>query len=322
MSKLNIFKQKLNPLNPDQEEWYLEPISKDILIGHSVKEKLFEGRSKFQDVAICRLGGFDKCLLLDDHMQSSESDEFIYHESLVHPAMLVHPNPKNVYILGGGEGATLREILRHQSVEKVVMVDIDGDVVEMCKKHLPSYSQGSFDDPRVQLVVDDARGWLERTDMKFDVIISDLCDPVEEGPAYLCYTQKFYETMKTKMNEGAILAVQSGPLGFKEDLQDSLSPIYQTLSKAFKTVRPYFSYIHSFNYPNAYTFASDFHDLRNITADEINDRIEKRIKGGHNVLRFYDGYVHLSFQHLPKYLRKKLEDCKIVITEENPFYCF
>lgn len=165
-----------------RNKWFSEPLSKDLYQVSSIKKLEFSGKSDFQECDVMELGSFGRCLVLDNKMQSSECDEFIYHESLVHPAMLTHPNPKRVFIGGGGECATAREILRHSSVEQVIMVDIDGYVVDLCKKHLPSYHQNCFEDKRFKLIVDDAKKILEESpDDSFDVIIMDLADPLEGG---------------------------------------------------------------------------------------------------------------------------------------------
>jgi spermidine synthase len=129
---------------------------------------------------------------LDEKIQSTESDEYIYHEALVHPSLLAHPNPKRVFIAGGGEGATAREVLRHKSVERVVMVDIDDIVCKTSKEFLPKHHRGAFDNPRYQLIIEDAKVWLQQTEEKFDVMVLDLADPVEDGPAYMLYTKEFY----------------------------------------------------------------------------------------------------------------------------------
>jgi spermidine synthase len=176
-------------------------------------------KSNFQFVEIIDTSLFGKCLVLDGHMQSSQKDEHLYHESLVHIAMLSHECPKRVFIGGGGEGATLREVLRHASVESAVMVDIDQIAVEVSMKHLTTHHRGSFTDARTTLVYDDAKAWLERyTGPAFDVMIFDLSDPLDDGsaagPATQLYTAKFYEFCKTRLGEGGVFVTQAGPAGY------------------------------------------------------------------------------------------------------------
>ena len=131
-------------------------------------------------------------LVLDHHTQSAALDEANYHESLVHPAMMSHPCPRTVFIGGGGEGATAREILKHSSVERVVMVDIDEEVCKICQVQMPEWGDGAWEDKRFEVFYEDAKAWLENTTEKFDVIIMDISDPIEAGPGWLLYTQEFY----------------------------------------------------------------------------------------------------------------------------------
>jgi len=148
-------------------------------------------------------------LILDNEFQSAERDEFIYHESLVQPAMVLHPrdefiyheslvqpamvlhpDPKKVAIIGGGEGAAIREVLSHKTVDTAVMVDLDEKVVECAKEYLPSFHDGSFSDERTTLLFEDGRKFMEETDVTFDVIIIDITCPLESGPAYKLFTRE------------------------------------------------------------------------------------------------------------------------------------
>jgi spermidine synthase len=150
-------------IEPKSYKWFLDFLSPDEGHMHGIETILFSKQTQFQRMEIIETKSYGRCLILDGKMQSSQADEFIYHEALVHPAMLSHPEPKRVFVVGGGEGATVREILRHKSVERVLMVDIDEDVVEGSKQYLPEWSQGAFDDPRVELRYMDARKYLEET---------------------------------------------------------------------------------------------------------------------------------------------------------------
>ncbi|MCL0102959.1 fused MFS/spermidine synthase [Dehalococcoidia bacterium] len=190
--------------------WFVEFVTPDTIQQFAVKDVLYFGRSKYQTVEVIETVSFGKCLILDGKIQSCEKDEFIYHEALVHPAMILHPNPETVFIAGGGEGATLREVLAHKTVKKVVMVDIDAEVIDVCKRLLPAHHQGSFDDPRVELLHLDARKYLAETKERFDVIIIDLPEPIEGGPAYLLYTKTFYRLLKDKLAADATFALQAG----------------------------------------------------------------------------------------------------------------
>ena len=189
-------------------KWVEEELEPGLRVSYGLKEVLASTKSKWQQVDLVALQPCGRVLMIDGLVQSCQSDEFVYHESLVHPALLMHPNPKTVYIGGGGEGSTAREVLRHKSVEKCVMVDIDGDVVEFCRKFLPE-NTAAFADPRLELIIDDAKAVLEKAS-GFDVIIMDLDDPLEGGPCYQLYSTEFYTMLKGKLNPGGIFVTQSG----------------------------------------------------------------------------------------------------------------
>jgi len=308
---------------PKNEEWLFETINSNLIFGHTVKQRLFKGSSQYQQVQILQLGSFGKCLMIDDHVQSSEMDEFIYHECLVQPVMTLHPNPKRVFIAGGGEGATAREVLKHKTVEKVVMVDIDDIVVKVSKEHLPHHHAGSFQDPRFVLIQADAKAELENATEKYDVVIMDLPDPIEEGPAFLLYTQKFYEMLKTKLNAGGLLVTQSGP-GGPTSLSECFSPIHHTLKSVFPDVIPYYYYVPSFGDCNGFNLASVDGKVPRMSAEEIDGRLGERMapKSVDTALRFFDGVAWTGLHSLPKFVRKTLQDEKQLITEDNPTFCF
>ena len=284
---------------------------------HGITEILSSVRTKFQKMDIVRSGAFGTCLILDDKMQSTSSDEFIYHETLVHPAMLSHPNPENVFIIGGGEGATLREVLRHRTVKKAVMVDIDDQVIELCKKHLPAWHQGAFDDPRSRIISTDARKYLEETDEVFDVIITDLSEPVEEGPAYLLYTREFYQTAMGRLSPGGTLSLQAGTAAIPYLL--NFSAVYQTLRSIFPVVAPYQAFIPSFGLPWGFIVASKRNDPRTLREEDIDAGIEARINGS---LSFYDGVTHKGLFGIPKHVRRELESSSIVIEDNQPLFTY
>ncbi|KAH9305229.1 hypothetical protein KI387_009633, partial [Taxus chinensis] len=181
--------------------WYEEEIEDDLRWCFALNRILHTGVSDYQDIALIDTRPFGKALVIDGKMQSTEVDEFIYHESLVHPALVYHANPNSAFIMGGGEGSTAREILRHKCINKVVMCDIDKEVVDFCKKYL-GVNREAFRNSRLELVINDARAELQsREEDGFDVIIGDLADPVEGGPCYHLYTKSFYDlVIKPKLN--------------------------------------------------------------------------------------------------------------------------
>jgi spermidine synthase len=242
-------------------------------------------------------------------------DEFIYHEALVHPALVTHPNPERVGILGGGEGATLREVLRHRTVHEAVMVDIDAEVVETCRRLLPEWSQGAFDDSRTRLVIQEARGYLEADPEPFDVIIVDITDPLEGGPSYRLFTKEFYELVWSRLSDDGLLAVQSEDALFGDTL--AFATICRTLGSVFPVVRPYAVDVPSFGVPWGFSVSSKRLDPVGLSVDEVDERVATRLSGA---LRFYDGQTHQGLFGAPKYLREAIEAQTSVNRDEAPLF--
>jgi len=294
-------------------------------------EILFEGKSAFQKIQIFSSPSFGRFLVMDEQIQSALVDEFIYHESLVQPAMLCHPNPKKVYIGGGGEGATLREVLRHKSVTECVMVDIDPLAVEMCRQHGPEWSAGAFEDPRTKLVGDDAKKILmEYADGYFDVIIMDLCDPLDYGPCYKLYAKEFYEMCHRKLAKGGVFVTQSGP-GGALNMKDVWTPVYRTLaSSSFDHVFAYRAHIPSFFDAWGFNIAVKGDDtpsqaklnsalLDGLEAKAVDEIIATR-GGLASALKHYNGAAHNSMFALTKYHQQQFDEDQRVISESNPIY--
>ena len=172
--------------------YFFEPFTESFGRRLKVDKFYYPGKTKYQFVQCFYNEFLGKVLFLDKRIQSAQIDEYIYHESLVHPALITHPSPREVLVIGGGEGATLREVLRHSTVEKVIMVDIDRELVELCQKYLPEWSKGAFSNPKTDLIFKDARPFVEKTREKFDVIISDLTEPIEQGPSVFLFTEEFF----------------------------------------------------------------------------------------------------------------------------------
>ncbi|MFA5400233.1 MAG: polyamine aminopropyltransferase [Dehalococcoidia bacterium] len=297
----------------DSKRWLIDELTDDLVQIHGVRRVLHDRKTRFQHAQISQTHTFGICLVLDGKIQSGEKDEFIYHESLVHPAMLAHPNPEKVFIAGGGEGATLRDVLKHRTVSRAVMVDIDGEVVRLCRKYLPTFHQGSFDDKRAVVLHDDARKYIAETKERFDVAVIDLADPVEEGPARMLYTQEFYKLVRDKLKPGGIMVVQSGQSGWI-NLHNFVA-INGTLKSIFKIVRPYQVYVPSFVDLWGFHTASDSLDPARLSPREINSRMADRVSGK---LRSYDGIAHRGLFSLPLRLRRKLSRSRRIITDASP----
>ena len=288
----------MNGLSP-RTLWYLEHLTPDLVQASSVQQVIYEGDTPYQHVQVLETGSFGRMLVLDGKTQSSEADEWVYHEALVQPVMLAHANPRRVMVAGGGEGATLREVLRHGSVEEVVMVDLDKAVVDLCKEHLPDHHGGSFDDPRVTLLHEDALAYLEQRETPFDIIIIDVPDPLEGGPAYLLFTVEFYELVRARLAPGGLMVAQSGPTG-PTNVREVFTAIAQTMQRVFDHASGYHAHIPSFGMTWGFIACggTDAPNVGAMSEAEVDARIHDRIA---SPLRFYDGTAHPGVFGLPKY---------------------
>ena len=301
----------------DPDRWLSDSISEDFVQLHRIEAVLYEGQTKYQSARIVSSRRFGTCLVLDGKIQSCEADECVYHEALVQPAMLAHPAPRTVFIAGGGEGATLREALTHETVRRAVMVDIDEEVVALSRKYLPGHSRGAFEDKRTELYHTDARQYLAESKDKFDVIIIDLPDPIEEGPAYLLYTREFYQTIRERLTEDGLIAVQAGSASLTELL--NLTAVSNTLQSVFPIVTQCQVDMPCFGGPWGFCLASRRHDPSKLSPAAVDGRIAERAL---THLRFYDGLTHQGMFSLPKHIREALANQTRLITDADPLYLY
>ena len=282
--------------------WYIEKQTPYERHCHQVEETLFAGRTPFQEVRVVRNPVYGKILILDDDIQSAQADEYIYHEVLVHPAMATLPYPaRTVLILGGGEGATLREVLKHRSVERVVMVDLDGDLVEVCKQHMPEWAEGSFEDPRLELRHEDARAYLEGCTERFDVVIHDLPQPLEESPLRLLFTRQCFELIKKVMPPEGVLCMQACSAKLFHNALNIV--ISRTVGKVFAHAHSMSAVIPFFATDWGYVLASAATDPSALDAAEIDRRLQERLVAP---LRYYRGRGHLSLLDMPPHYEASL----------------
>jgi len=255
-------------------------------------------KSKYQEIVVADLEDFGRSLILDGYIQSAELDEYIYHESLVHPAMVLHPNPRRVLIIGGGEGATLREVLKHRTVERVVMVDIDEDVVNIAKQYLKQMHRNSFDDPRAQIVIADGKEYIERCAEQYDVIILDLTDPYSAEISKELYTEEFYRKVYERLTDDGIAVTQAGNSFFFEDVYDF---VLNNIRRVFPLVFEYNVWIPSFGYACNFILGSKKYDPYALSAHEIDRRLTER---GVET-KFFCGATYLSMRYTPIYRRSQ-----------------
>lgn len=301
---------------PPEGDWHYELITPGLLQTEQRLRVFYRGQTEYQHVEVMDGATFGRTLVLDGKTQSTEVDEFAYHEALVHPSMIAHPNPKSVFVAGGGEGATIREVMSHRSVEQVVMVDIDKQVVDLCREYLPNHHQGSFDDPRLELHHMDALEFLEDTSLRFDVVIIDVPDPLEAGPAYLLFTQEFYSLLKERLRPGGLMVAQSGPTG-PAFYEQCFSAVANTVGSVFSGVYLSEAFVPSFGTTWGFVIGSTGPDPTSLSVEETDSRISDRIEGE---LRFLDGITLRGMTSVPKYLRKAVDAEEKIITRDHPIF--
>lgn len=293
--------------------WVHETISPWDVYAHGIQRILDYRRTAFQEMSIVQSGSYGKALVLDGKWQSCEGDEFIYHEPLVHPAMALHGNPRKVLILGGGEGATAREVLKWKTVERVLMVDIDGEVVEACKEHLPELHRGCFDDPRLEVLIGDALEILDTTDEKWDVVISDLSDPIEEGPSFRLFTKEYFEKLPGVLSPGGYFVVQSGPVAPPEVQKHAR--LVRTVKTVFSSVKSCTAYISTYGQPWSFTIGTEQPIEDRPDPERIDAILSEKTSGE---FRMFDGTTMLGIFQLPLHIRRAIEQETEIYTLERP----
>ncbi|KAL7539467.1 hypothetical protein ACHAXR_009324 [Thalassiosira sp. AJA248-18] len=389
-TNVNVFEQIANSYNNDENKAkkegdgnhviieaqrakagfrYVEDIAPGLKLDMDLHSILHTSTSAVQSIQVID-SYFGRTLVTDGKTQSAEHDEFVYHESLVHPALfwsaylssrLGESAPKSVFIGGGGELATAREVLRHTTIERVVMVDIDPEVIEVSKKFLPEWGgEAVASHPKVEYIVGDVQQYLMGTNEKFDAMIIDVSDPIEAGPAVALYTQEFYRIVSQRLNKFGVFVTQAGSASFIPFAHSSLdgegeedtcfSPIKNTLATVFDHAIPYSAPVASFGEDWGFVLAfngpeTDARHLVDLPYEVIDDLIEGQIttvpgvpehkfrsigvkravtgnEKGRDVLKHYDGVVHRRLFAMSKPLREAMKSDDRVMTEANPIFMY
>lgn len=273
---------------------YLETLYEGYGQRFRMDKLLHEVRTEHQHLVIFENPRMGRVMALDGVIQTTEADEFIYHEMLTHVPILAHGAAKRVLIIGGGDGGMLREVSKHRGVEHITMVEIDGTVVDMCKTFLPEHSKGAYDDPRLNLVIDDGMRFVATTEEKFDVIISDSTDPI--GPGEVLFSENFYQACHRCLNEGGILVTQNGTPFMQ------LSEVQTTAGR----LRSLFADWHFYQAAvptyigGAMTFAWGATDAsyRKLSRENLRERFA----GSGIVTRYYNPEVHIGAFAMPQYV--------------------
>ena len=277
------------------EDWFLEKHTPNSGLTLAVRERLLDERSEFQHIEVLDTPEYGRMLLLDGCVMLSDRDEFIYHEMIVHPALSLHGAPARVCVIGGGDGGSVRETLRHGNVEAVTLVEIDPAVIAASRRFFPALSAG-LDDARVTVICQDGFGFLEGQQSAFDVIVVDSIDPV--GEAAKLFTSAFYGKVKAALRPGGIGVFQTESPYFNGDV---LGRVCANLTPHFRHVAPYLAYIPT--YPSgmwSFTFASNAVNPLDATTRE-----EPPFPGG---LRYFTPAIRQAAFVLPPFVQALSEE--------------
>jgi len=275
--------------------WVEEKFEDFLGLRLKVEKVLFSGKSEFQTVDVVETKGHGKMLLNDGLIMVTERDEFAYHDMIAHVPLFTHPNPKNVLVIGGGDGGSAREVIRHPSVEKCTMVEIDAMVVDACKEFIP-LTASALDDDRIELIIGDGVEFVKNTTEKFDVIIIDSTDPI--GPATPLFGEAFYQDVNKCLSDDGIVVSQGETPWYGKEIQKSLLTV---LNNVFDN-----TYMYSFSnltYPGGlwcFTLASKKHH-------PINDFDANKVDKSGLSFKYYNKGIHTAAFALPNFVRDELE---------------
>lgn len=284
-------------LGPKKEKWFYDDI-RGFCCGLEIKKILYNRKSKFQKIQILESKSWGRVLTLDTTIQTTERDEFIYHEMISHVPLFLHPNPQDILIIGGGDGGVLKEVLKHK-IKKAIVVEIDGDVVEASKKYLKKIHCNSFYDKRAKVLIGDGIDFVTNYKNAFDVIIIDSTDPI--GVAEGLFTDKFYKDALAALRQDGLLVTQSGAI-FAQ---------WEEFSETFKKMKKFFKYVSAYltvvpTYPSSFwsfTIASKNLDFKKIPFENV----EKKYNLLKKKLKFYSPQIHRGAFVIPQFIVENME---------------
>ncbi len=264
--------------------------------GYTAKKQLAAFESPYQRVEVYDTHQFGKLFRLDGRLMTSEGDEFFYHECMTHPALLSHPNPQSVLIIGGGDGGSTEEVLKHPSVKRVVMAELDPAVIDVARQHLGEIHKGALDDARLEIKIGDGFEYVKHCEERFDLVILDLTDP--DTPAFHLYSEAFFRLCQRVLNPGGLMTMHLG------------TPVYQpqtvkknaaALRNVFKQVQPLSVFIPLYGSLWCLVVASDTVNPKGLAVETIAQRLRDRRIGS---LRYYNAEMHSAMFVLPTFVRE------------------
>ena len=277
-----------------QTPWVQEPVAPDASFG--IQATLLERRDTgFQTLEMLESPRFGRVMRLDGCFMTSERDEFFYHEALVHPAAMAHVAPRKALVIGGGDGGAAEELLKHRTMERVVLAELDGEVIAASKAHLQAVHRGAWDDPRLEVHLGDGLAYMDHTPERFDLVLMDLTDP--DTPAGPLYTAPAFARMRRALAPGGALVLHLGSPVFHAE---QVRALVATLRDSFAVVRCYGLYVPLYGAYWGMAVASDSLDAVRLQAAEVEQRLQTRGVGD---LQYYNPEVHGALFALPNYYR-------------------
>ncbi len=278
--------------------WYSEHHTDHVKLSIKVDRQLYSNQSDFQRIDVFETPEFGRVLTLDGFLMQTEKDEFIYHEMITHIPMAVHPNPRHVLVIGGGDGGAVRELCRYDSIEQIDLVEIDPLVVEVCKTYFPT-TACSFDDPRLRLYHQDGLRFVRNCHNQYDLIIVDSTDPF--GPGEGLFTKEFYGNCYKALKEDGIMVNQHESPFYKGDAM-AMKRAHARIVKSFSISRVYQAHIPT--YPSGhwlFGFASKrYHPTKDLLSEAWND---KKLE-----TKYYNTNLHKGAFYLPNYVETMLRE--------------
>lgn len=285
---------------PPAQTWIGESLTPDDVWNHRIRKTLVHCQTPFQELYVVESGAYGKALVLDEKWQTCTGDEFLYHEPLVHGPAVLHGQPRRVLIAGGADGGTAREVLRWNSIEDVVVADIDGAAVDACRTWLPEIHQGAFDDPRVTLHIGDAYEFIADT-RGWDLIIADLTDPIEEGPAFKLFTREFFTLCERALAPHGVFINQAGSLS--PPLLTPFARTMNTIASVFPQTAVLQANVPTYGSPWGFVVARREPIDTSPDPRATDDLLARQTTGG---LRMFDGRAFLAMLNPPRYVRDRV----------------
>lgn len=291
------------PARHDDGQWYTETLHSGFRTAIQARHVLFDTDTEHQRLVVIESVRFGKVVFLDGVVQLTTADEFIYHEMLSHVPILAHGSVRDVLIIGGGDGGMAEEVLKHRSIERLTLVEIDAGVIDIAREYLPEVNRGCFDDPRLDLVIADGKTFAATTDRRFDMIVVDSTDPI--GPGEVLFTRAFYRDCKKMLKPGGIIVTQNGVPFFQAD---ELKQTIGFFSEIFADVSCYIASVPTYMGGDmAFGWGTDDPAHREVPAETLWQRF--RTSGIET--RYYTPDVHKAAFALPVFIDEIVESGRV-----------